>query len=245
MAATGTGGKAGLGWLVLAGALAVPGFLFFNWWSHMKADRERSVATKARGRLPDGAVFQTPPADARLSNPLVSSSAPVAAAPAAPAEAPLRSAPALATPAAPPAAPIAAAAPPPPAPTVALATAPPSIVIPRDPMLSPMDIVRIREEEMSRERARMELEEANRRRQVSRRPVKYVEPPVEGRIRLQGTVAIPGGASLAIVNDTTMSLGESFAVEGYSAKVRIVKISPVGVTFEYKKRRFMMSVNQE
>ena len=112
-------------------------------------------------------------------------------------------------------------------------------------MLSPMDIVRIREAEVAKERARLELEEANRRSQLKRTPRIRVEPPIENHIDLQGTVDTPDGASLAIVNNTTMSLGESLSVEGYAAKVRIVKISAAGVTFEYKKRRFVKSVNQE
>lgn len=232
MAASPSGGKAGLGWLVLAAALAVPSFLFYNWWSHMKADRSRALVTKARSRLPEGAVFQTPPDAPRLANPLAVSTSPVAAAAVAPA-------------APPPAPPVAAAPPPaPPAAVPAHSTMTAAIVLPRDPMLSPMDLVRIREEEMAKERSRLELEEANRRR-TTRRAVKHVEPPVEDHINLQGTVAIPNGSSLAIVNNATMTLGESFAVEGYSAKVRIVKISAAGVTFEYKKRRFTKTVNEE
>jgi len=235
MAASGTGSRAGLGWLVLAAALAVPGFLFFNWWSHMKAERDRSVAAKARGRLPDGAVFQTAPGTAKPADRVASSSAP-AAPPAAPAPAPAP--PPEASPA-----PSAVAEDPPPAATPSPEAAA-GIVLPRDPMLSPMDIVRIREEEMARERSRLELEEANRRRN-SYRPVKRVAPPIETRVELMGTVATPNGASLAIVNNATLAPGESFSVAGYAGKVRVVRISAAGVTFEYKKRTFKKSVNPE
>ncbi|MEK7382946.1 MAG: hypothetical protein AAB262_06635 [Elusimicrobiota bacterium] len=220
MAASGAGSKVGLGWLVLAAALAVPGFLFYNWWSHMKADRDRSVATKARGRLPDGAVFQVSPPAAKLAVPI-----------------------AQPTPAATPV-PVASRVPAVAAATTSV-TAVVGIVFPRDPMLSPMDMVRIQEAEMAKQRARLELEEANRRRQIKHNPRKRVESPVENHIALQGTVATPGGASRAIVNNATMSLGDRFSVEGYAEKVRIVKISAAGVTFEYKKRRFRKSVSQE
>jgi len=262
-----TGGKSGFGWLVLAAALAVPGFLFYNWWSHLKAERDRSVATKARGRLPEGAVFQTQTDSPKFINPIspstAASAAPAPQTPPQPASDPPRvSAPPVA-----PAAPVPAPPPPAPAPVpapVAVAAAavsspaekpappPPAapstatVVLSRDPMLSPMDIVRMREAELARERSRQEIEDANRARQMWRRPAaKRAEPPVESHIELQGIVTPPSGAGLAIVNGSTLSVGESFRVEGYSAPVRIVKISPLGVTFEYKKRRFIKGVNQE
>ena len=60
MAGTGSA-RGGLGWVILVVALAVPGVLFYNWWSHLKADREKTVAAKARGRVPDGGVFLSSP----------------------------------------------------------------------------------------------------------------------------------------------------------------------------------------
>ncbi|MEQ1918554.1 MAG: hypothetical protein ABL955_05095, partial [Elusimicrobiota bacterium] len=71
MAGTGSA-RGGLGWVILVIALAVPGVLFYNWWSHLKADREKSVAAKARGRVPDGGVFQSSP-NAKLVNPMTPS----------------------------------------------------------------------------------------------------------------------------------------------------------------------------
>ncbi|OGR49861.1 MAG: hypothetical protein A2X37_11755 [Elusimicrobia bacterium GWA2_66_18] len=239
MAATAAGAKAGLGWLILAAALAVPGFLFFNWWSNLKAERDRAVSTKARGRIPEGNVFQTAPATRKPVNPLAASTA-------APATAALKVAPvappppadAAAPPAAVPSAPLPAAA------DVAVSSSPAAtIVLPRDPMLSPLDLVYLREAEIAKERARREIEEANRL--ANRPPVKRVKPPVEKMIELQGIVATPGGVSLAIVNGTTVSSGESFSVAGYDGKVRVLKISTMGVTFEHKRRRFMKNVNNE
>ncbi|MBI5247098.1 MAG: hypothetical protein HY923_07945, partial [Elusimicrobia bacterium] len=78
----GTGTRGGLGWVILVVALAVPGVLFYNWWSHLKADRDKAVAAKARGRVPDGGVFQASPS-AKLVNPM----APVVSTAAAPADA--------------------------------------------------------------------------------------------------------------------------------------------------------------
>jgi len=54
----------GLGWAILAAALAVPGFLFYNWWSHLKTDRDHAIlrqGDQARRRR----VFQTPSAHVR------------------------------------------------------------------------------------------------------------------------------------------------------------------------------------
>ena len=68
MAGTGSA-RGGLGWVILVVALAVPGVLFYNWWSHLKADREKTVAAKARGRVPDGGVFLSSPNN-KLVNPM-------------------------------------------------------------------------------------------------------------------------------------------------------------------------------
>lgn len=240
MSAAAAGAKGGLGWLILAAALAVPGLLSFNWWSRLKAERDRSVSTKARGRAAEGNVFQTAPAAAKPVNPPAASTTAPAAAPEAPPVAPR-----------PPATPAAAASPatvPSEAPVAAVAVAASSspaavVVLPRDPMLSPLDLAALREAEIAKERARLEIEEANRR--ANRPPAKRVLPPVEKRIELQGIVATPGGGSLAIVNGATVSSGESFPIAGYAGKVRVLKISAMGVTFEYKKRRFTKNVNNE
>ncbi|MFI5347854.1 MAG: hypothetical protein ACHQ51_15895, partial [Elusimicrobiota bacterium] len=74
--------RAGLGWVILAAALAVPGFLFYNWWSHLKSEHDRGVAAKARSRAAEGSVFQTQPAS--LARPAVGVSTAAASAPPAP-----------------------------------------------------------------------------------------------------------------------------------------------------------------
>lgn len=238
--------RGGVGWAILAVALAVPGFLFYNWWSHLKAEHDKGVAAKASKRL-EGGVFQTPPAT-RLVNPISPSTAaaPGAARPAAgvamAANGPAGAPPATPAPAAP--APVKAAAAVDP---LAVSTAAATITLSRDPMVSPMDLVRIREEEVRKaeeaERIRREAEEAKNRRTRKREPPK--EKPIERSIELQGIVATPEGATLAIVNGATVNEGESFVVEGHSAKVKVVRITASIVTFEYKKRLFKMSVNAE
>ncbi|MDE2489691.1 MAG: hypothetical protein KGM24_02510, partial [Elusimicrobia bacterium] len=69
------GGRGGLGWLVLIAALAVPGFLFYNWWSRLKAAHDHSLSLKVKSRLPAGGVFRAPPAADRLVNPISSATA--------------------------------------------------------------------------------------------------------------------------------------------------------------------------
>lgn len=245
MAAAG-GGRSGFGWAILVAALAVPGFLFYNWWSRLKAEQDRGMAAKARSRVPEGGVFQASPNDGRLVNPIAPSSGAAAGVPqpaAAQAPAPLplpvpaaSAAPAQAQPAAVPAAPA-------PAEAASAAAAAPTIVLRRDPMLSPMDIIRIREEELAREMARRQIEEARNRKPV--RQKKRQEPPVENFLELQGIVATPEGSSLAIVNNATVAVGQALEIEGYSEPVKIVRISALGVTFAYKGRRFTKNVSRD
>lgn len=271
MAGTAGGSKNGMGWAILAAALAVPGFLFYNWWSHLKAEHDRGVSAKARGRLPEGGVFQTPsPAGGRLVNPMASTATAVAVATAAavpgspalaakPTTPPATSAPAAApaTPvasAATPAVPPAAAAPGvsptpavPGAPATAAGVAPSTstVVLPRDPMMSPMDIVRLREEELARIRHEEEMRRALAERNRPKPKIVHREPPPETKIDLQGIVETPDGAGLAIVNGSTVKSGESFVAEGLQGKVRVVRITSSEVTFEYKGKRFKKGVSAE
>ncbi len=247
--------KGGLGWAILAAALAIPGFLFFNWWTHLKAERQKSISQKARGRVPTEGVFSTPAPDTgRLVNPVAAStSAPAVAA-----------APVAASPVMDPGLAVAAeAAPAPtsaPAPTdgsaasVPAGVAPPSAApdaavtassaaaagLTRDPTLSPMDVVRLQQEEMERRLAeeRMRAELANRG-----KPVKRVEPPIENFVDLQGIIANADGENKAIVNDVVVGVGEEFEARGRS--VRVMKITAAGVTFQYKNKRFVKNVNRD
>jgi hypothetical protein len=271
------GGRGGLGWLVLIAALAVPSFLFYNWWSHQKAEHDRGLAVKARSRLPQGGVFQTPsPASDRLVNPISStataaapatSTAAVAATSAAPAPAGAAAVPVPAGAAAPSAAsgalppPSAAALPaasasavpaamsaPAAAPGAVSASSGTTIVLPRDPMMSPLDLVRIREAEAEKERIARQIWEAAHRPKPKKlvvRKVKRVEPPIEDSVELQGIVARPDGDNMAIVNNATVNPGDTFSVDGRSGRVRIVRISAAEVLFEYKKHFFKKTVNAE
>ncbi|MDE2512407.1 MAG: hypothetical protein KGL74_14875 [Elusimicrobia bacterium] len=260
--APGDGGRrAGLGWLILAAALAVPGFLFYNFYSHLKADREKGVAAKARSRAAEGSVFQTQPASLRVAVVQASTAAAVgtAALPTGatpnPAPHPMAAVPAVpAAPAAPvnPTAPAAVNAAPGGAGSsafrnpggVAVSSAP-VLTLSRDPMMSPMDLVREREAELERERN----EEAIRRaREEGNRPHRKAvrkEPPIDTRIELQGIIARPDGDNMAIVNGNTVNPGEMISVDGYAAKVKVLRITSSEVTFEYKNKHFKKSVNEE
>ena len=262
MATAGAGGRAGLGWVILAAALAVPGFFAYTWWSQ-RAEHERGVAAKARTRVAEGSVFQTSPASARPGMAVAASTAAANAAPAglaptavapasrASAAAPNALAPAVAAPAATaPAgkmAPAAAATPAsavaaPFAPTVSTATV---LTLSRDPMMSPMDLVRQREAELEAERNAEAIRRANEERNRPRRKIVRKEPQIDSHIELQGIVARPDGDNLAIVNGATVNPGEHFTVEGFSAKVKVIRITSSEVTFEYKGRKFKKGVNAE
>lgn len=238
--------KGGLGWAILAAALAVPGFLFYNWWSHLKVERQKAISQKARGRVPDGGVFSTPaPSTTRLVNPVAASSvaAPSVAAPAAvepaPPPAAASEAPAAAVDGTPRSAGVAPELPVPAA-DVAASSAPAAAPLPRDPTLSPMDVVRLQQEEMERRLAEERMrEELNRK----RNPPKRVEPPIENYVDLQGIVANPDGENKAIVNDAVVGVGETFDARG--RPVRVLRITAAGVTFQYKNKRFVKNVNRD
>jgi hypothetical protein len=240
-----------LGWVILAAALAVPGFLFYNWWSHQKKEHDRGLSARARTRVPDGGVFQTPPPGAVRPSPSVTAStAPVLAATAA-VRASSSTAALIPTPAMKP-----PAALPPPVTAraqamskgldpVARSTATAAIVLSRDPMMSPMDQVRLREAELEAERNADAIRRAAMERNRPRRKVVHREPPIETGLDLQGIVARPDGDNLAIVNGATVNPGESIVVEGFSGKVKVVRITSSEVTFEYKGRRIKKGVNAE
>ncbi|HEX4048509.1 MAG TPA: hypothetical protein VH309_11770 [Elusimicrobiota bacterium] len=250
MAASGSG-KGGVGWAILAAALAVPGFLFYNWWSHLKTEREHSISAKAIQRA-DGGVFQTPPPSAgRLINPIASSTgAPAGAAPRTPppsvtaAPAGMRPAGTLVA-----MAPAAAARPAPmpgqaaPASSAVALSTGATIVLPRDPMMSPLDLVRLQEAAQEEADRLAALAAANQPHYY--RPVRHVQPKIETRLDLQGIVAKADGDNLAIINGSTVGPGESFSVPNYKGKVRVLKITSSEVTLEYNRRKFKLTVNAE
>jgi hypothetical protein len=261
--AAGGAGRGGLGWAILAAALAVPGFLFYNWWSHLKVDRDHALSAKAIKRA-DGGVFQTPPPmTGRLVNPMASSTSAPAGFP--PAAAPRPSAmPAAAAPgrtilaAAAPAgtmpagrmlagpASLAASAGKPPAAEVSAAAAVSTnttVVLSRDPMMSPMDVVRLQEAALAEEDRQRALAASKSPR--SRHSAKHVQGPIETRIELQGISSTSDGDNFAMISDSRVSAGESFRVANYPGKVKVLKISESEVTFDYQGRRFKMKVNAE
>lgn len=236
--------KGGLGWAILAAALAVPGFLFYNWWSHLKAERQKSISQKARSRVPEAGVFPTPaPAGEKLVNPIAASSGAVAA-PALSTAAPAAAAPIEPAPGAAPAVATDGAAPGTgpspgtlPAPEASTSTV---VALPRDPTLSPMDIVRMQQEEMERRMAEDALKAAAN---LKRNPPKRAEVPIESFVELQGIVANADGENKAIVNDAVVGVGETFDARG--RPVRVLKITAAGVTFQYKNKRFVKNVNRD
>lgn len=256
------GGRSGLGWAILAAALAVPGFLFYNWSSRLKAEHDRTLSAKARGRL-DGGVFQTPPAAAaRLVNPISPSTAAVGGAapagmkpPMAAAPAPIAVPPPIVNPAkmgavptlgAPGAA--TSAAPVPAAPTglkpagVVTSTAA-AVALPRDPLISPMDIVAIREAAEEEDRRRRMLE--RRPEKTVKKAVKKIERKIDDDVDLQGIVTTPDGRPLAIVNNETLGAGSAFTLAGHPGQVKILSISADTVVFVYKNKKFKKVVTTE
>jgi hypothetical protein len=240
MAGTGNA-RGGLGWVILVVALAVPGVLFYNWWSHLKADREKAVAAKARGRVPEGGVFQSSP-NAKLVNPMtpaVSTAAPVAAPEDAAAPVPAAAqAATIVTPAAvPPEPAVALGAAQPPEASSMTVTAPP---LKRDPTLSPFDQVRLLEEEEARRKAAQDLLDASKPKPQGRSRAKPKANP-ETMVNLQGIVSNPDSGFKAIVNDEVLGAGEFIG----STKIKIVKITDLGVTFDYMGKRFTKGVSRD
>lgn len=239
--------RGGLGWVILVIALAVPGVLFYNWWSHLKADREKAVAAKARGRVPEGGVFQSSP-NAKLVNPMAPAAS-TAAVPA-PAAAPANAAPAAAPVAVPSApavasaatidAPAASSAPAEGGQTAAFAASTTTFVpLKRDPTLSPFDLVRILEEEEARRKAAEDLENAKRVRVRGPKKQRAVDPTTQ--INLQGIVSNPDSGFKAIVNDEVLGVGEFVGKTG----IKIVKITDLGVTFVHQGKRFSKGVSRD
>ena len=234
--------RGGLGWVILVIALAVPGVLFFNWWSHLKADREKTVAAKARGRVPEGGVFQQSSPNAKLVNPMASalSTGPVTVAASSDAS---HAAPGLAQAAVLVAPPVAAA---PPAalgatsPSVSSSTAA-ALPLKRDPTLSPFDQVRILEEEEARRKAAEELENMKRAKAEGRRPHKAPARDPKTLVELQGIISNPETGFKAIVSGEVVGAGEYVG----NTKIRVVKITDLGVTFEYQGKKFSKGVSRD
>jgi len=238
-----------IGWVLLLAVLAVPSFLFYNWWTANKLQASAELAPEQvqNNVFPSGEKDRAAqPAPVQSSAPVLQPEAkpvPSAAKPAAPAAdlpaaqpaaprpaptpQPGKDAPAAA--AAPAAVTAAAAAQPvqastAPAQQVAVSTGPKptSYYSPRsdrDPILSPADYSRMKEAELRR----LENERAMRL-AANRRPQ---EPQIESRLHLQGIVG-----NAAIINGEMYSAGQTI----YGAK--ILKVGANYVIGEYKGRKF-------
>ncbi len=234
MAGTGSA-RGGLGWVILVVALAVPGVLFYNWWSHLKAEREKSVAAKAHARVPDGGVFQSSP-NVKLVNPMTPAvstdsasgvaNAAVIASPVAAATAPPTPIPAADSV---PAAAVSAS-------TLAVATP-----LKRDPTMSPLDAVRIAQEEQARRQAAEDLANLNAGRQNrGNKKVAKKKNPVD-TLELQGIISNPESGFKAIVNNEVVGAGEMIGNTG----IKVLKINDLGVTFLYQGKRFSKGVSRD
>ncbi len=239
--------RGGAGWLILVAALAVPGFLFYNWSRSMKAEHERALSGKAMSRAAEGALFATPPSGGRLVNPIApgasatnvraSTSTPMATTAAArPAALPSKKVLPLSAPSVQPNGPGTAVAAP-----VVLSSA--AVTLSRDPFVSPLDIVRQREAAAERERQRLAALAASR--PVIHHHARPVERKVEQDVELQGVITTPDGSARAIINNETLAKGETFRAPGHEGRVTVEEITSDTVWFVYKKRRFKKVISNE
>ena len=245
--------KSSVGWLILAFALAVPGVLFYQWYTHLDLEKKKALSMKVR--LSETGLFQSSPKKDRLVNPLPPPAQPQPAAvqPAAASTAAAAGLPA--------AAPVAGAVPPltaAPAPTAAPALEPQAPAAPaadaavapstgsqitaflawRDPTLSPYDQVRIEQIELERQIRLQDLQEAK---EQQARPVRKPQVQIERLIDLQGIVSA-GGVNKAIVNNEVV--GEGDTIKTSAGAVRVVRITTQGVGFAFRDKRFSKSVSR-
>jgi len=229
-----------LAWLLMAAVLAVPSFLFYNWWSNSKKQVSAEIS-QGPGTVQ---VFQNeggaqaaqpellPPAAAPAAQPFTASAAPGQRPPSAAAQAPEpapaqpqtsqpeaaleeQPEPAAETEAQPDAAAQAAV-------ESSTAPQPVSYYAPksdRDPTFSPDDYKRIRDEAMQRAEAERMARSAERN--------KPREPGPETRVVLQGIVG-----NAAIINGDMYTAGQT--VRG----VKIVKVGADYIICDYKGKKF-------
>jgi len=105
-------------------------------------------------------------------------------------------------------------------------------------MLSPFDQFRLLEEEEAKRRAAEQLSESRpSQRRAKARPA--VNP--QTLIELQGIISNPESGYKAIVNNEVAGVGELVG----NTKIKIIKITDLGVTFEYKGKRFSKGVSRD
>ncbi|MCX5793957.1 MAG: hypothetical protein NTY77_00490 [Elusimicrobia bacterium] len=241
--------KSPVAWLVLAFALAVPGVLFYQWYTHLDLEKKRALTTKVR--LKDTDLFRNSPKQDKLVNPIAPVAAPVVASTAA------ATAASTATATAAGGGPVAAAAPPanaaPAAPVVRpapeandpnvaiVSTAPAANPYQawRDPTLSPHDLVEIERLELEKQLALEELKD--RALNGTKAPPKAPPVQIEKLIDLQGIVSVEGG-NKAIVNNEVVAEGE--VVKTKSGPVKVLRITLQKVIFSHKNKTFFKAVNR-
>lgn len=226
------GVNAFLGWILTLAVLAVPSFLFYNWWAKNKTQSAGEAVVETSGkdifspagpgagagtgqRIPSAMAapvssISTIPARGAIARPLI---APAQTETALTAAGPGLKPPVL-TPGQQPSAARPAA--------VSTQTARVSTYSPktdRNPMLSTEDYRRMKEDEQMR----LEAEQAAR----SSRPKIYKDPGIESRIKLQGIVG-----NAAIINGEMYTAGQSV----FGGK--LIKVGADYVIGEYKGKRF-------
>ena len=227
-----------LAWLLMAAVLAVPSFLFYNWWSNSKKQVSAEIS-QGPGTVqvfqPEGGAQAAqpellPPAAAPAAQSAADSAAPAQRPPSAAAREPEPEQ--AAQPAAQPEAQLAAqpeaqpAAQPEADPQAAVESStvpkPVSYYAPkrdRDPTFSPDDYKRIRDEAMQQAEAARMARNAERN--------KPREPGPETRVVLQGIVG-----NAAIINGDMYTVGQT--VRG----VKIVKVGADYIICDYKGKKF-------
>jgi hypothetical protein len=250
--------KSSVGWLILAFALAVPGVLFYQWYTHLDLEKKRALSTKVR--LSDTDLFRNSPKQEKLVNPMAASAAPVVASSAtssapAPAPAAVSGTAPLASSASPDGrqsgvasvAPPALTQSPPPAPAADDPIAAKTPAVPaanpfqawRDPTLSPHDLVEIERLELEKQLNLQELKD----RAMHKLPQAPKAPPVqiEKLIDLQGIVSVEG-QNKAIVNNDVVAEGDM--VKTKAGPVKVLRISLQKVVFVYRNKQFFKAVNR-
>ncbi len=221
-----------LGWLLMLAVLAVPSFLFYNWWTKNRTQTAaeavtvtsvKDVFSAADQHAGEAAAAQVSPAAAAPVRPAVQAAAqapaaePVQAAVPAPAAAPAGQQRIPVPAAAPQAAPVTAAS------TQTIKGSYYNPKLSRNPMLSPDDYRHMKEDELRR------AEEERQARLSRNRHAK--EAGIETRIRLQGIVG-----NAAIINGEMYTAGQTV----YGGK--LVKIGTDYIIGEYKGKRFTIKL---
>lgn len=258
-------GNRSTAWVFPVVILAVPGVMFYVWWSQLNAEQRKQMTQKIRRRTPE--VFTASPAGSPLVNPIAqqAAAAPAEAAPqpapgaqvapgAVPVSAPAAAMPGGAQPAAlaqgmQPGAPDAGQAPaaPPsqpgqpeqPQPGAAPAVPPALPIAEIPPALLARDPTLSPFDVMRMEQLRLEQELEARRLEEERNRIRVKrDPPVDSLIDLQGVISTPDSGNKAIINGEIVGEGE--IVSG----AKVVRITTQGVVFLHKGRKFTKTISR-